>query len=506
MDDDRHMTERILNLTLEFICLLNGEDYTVVKKTSDEHVRASSSPGVSVGLSRTQISVMEPPPHSLINENRNDHKILELSNKIVHLLTGEVWQYLKRHKDLHMNMESRQPTTSLDFTECTTISGGSNTPIPSLDSVTEDHSIGVHIGTAKYPSADDQSMINSLQYVTEKPASCDGGNLTVNDTSTATDHTQHMATPIKEEAMSCDRGNLPHTDMSTPTGHTQYTSTDSKGGSVSCDEGDITHTDMYTPTDHTQYTATHIKEESNDGGNLSYIYTPTGQTPPISNDREEHLIQDQIYPLGDNQYSDHGTCFQQNPELVIHQIIHSKDKLHACSECGKCFSNNLALCSHQRSHMVEKRFSCSECGKCFTRNANLVKHKRIHTGVKPYSCPECGKSFIGNAELISHRRIHTGDKPFSCAECGKCFIRKHDFVIHERIHTGEKPYPCSSCWKRFVSSSDLVKHQKVHKPDKQYACYECGKCFGRSSEFIRHKREHKRQRFGCHSGMKEIIL
>ncbi|XP_075071592.1 oocyte zinc finger protein XlCOF29-like [Mixophyes fleayi] len=89
MDKERdEMTERILNLTLEIIYLLTGEDYTVLKKTSVECV--SSRPCVSGGLSRTQSPITEPPPHSLIHERNNDQRILELTNKIIQLLTGEV--------------------------------------------------------------------------------------------------------------------------------------------------------------------------------------------------------------------------------------------------------------------------------------------------------------------------------------------------------------------------------------------------------------------------------
>ncbi|XP_075071591.1 oocyte zinc finger protein XlCOF29-like [Mixophyes fleayi] len=87
--DKTHMTERILNFTLEIIYLLTGEDYTVVK-TSGECEKSSSRRRVSGGLSRTQSPITEPPPHSLIHERNNDQRILELTNKIIQLLTGEV--------------------------------------------------------------------------------------------------------------------------------------------------------------------------------------------------------------------------------------------------------------------------------------------------------------------------------------------------------------------------------------------------------------------------------
>ncbi|XP_075070997.1 gastrula zinc finger protein XlCGF66.1-like isoform X1 [Mixophyes fleayi] len=129
--EQNHSVDRILGLTLEIIFLLTGEDYTVVKRSMD-HVTHKNSSHVSKGLSRTQSPITVPSPHSLIHERDNDLRILELTNKIIQLLTGEVpircedvtvyfsmeeWEYLERHKDLYKDamMENHQPFTSLDL-------------------------------------------------------------------------------------------------------------------------------------------------------------------------------------------------------------------------------------------------------------------------------------------------------------------------------------------------------------------------------------------------------
>ncbi|XP_040269073.1 gastrula zinc finger protein XlCGF66.1-like [Bufo bufo] len=124
MEKDRdHMAASILDLTLEIISLITGEDYTVVKKSSGECV----TPRVSGGWSRTQSPITEPPPHSLIHEQ----KILELTTRITELLSGEVpircqdvavyfsmeeWEYLEEHRDLYKDvmMENHQSLTSPD--------------------------------------------------------------------------------------------------------------------------------------------------------------------------------------------------------------------------------------------------------------------------------------------------------------------------------------------------------------------------------------------------------
>ncbi|KAM3940133.1 uncharacterized protein RB166_000136 [Leptodactylus fuscus] len=126
MERDRNkMAESLLNLTLEIIYQLTGEDYTVVKKTSSGRCQTL----VFDGWRGTLSPFPGPPPHPLIQEEINGQKILELTHKMLELLTGEVpircqdvavyfsmeeWEYLEGHKDLYKEvmMEDQQPLTS----------------------------------------------------------------------------------------------------------------------------------------------------------------------------------------------------------------------------------------------------------------------------------------------------------------------------------------------------------------------------------------------------------
>ncbi|XP_073517877.1 gastrula zinc finger protein XlCGF66.1-like [Phyllobates terribilis] len=126
MDMDRHkMAERILHLTLEILFRLTGEDYTIMEKTSSERCQDP----VSEGWERHLSPITGSPPHPLIHEDINDQKILELTYKMIELLTGEVpircqdvavyfsmeeWEYLEGPKDLYRDimMEVPQPLTS----------------------------------------------------------------------------------------------------------------------------------------------------------------------------------------------------------------------------------------------------------------------------------------------------------------------------------------------------------------------------------------------------------
>ncbi|XP_056410339.1 gastrula zinc finger protein XlCGF66.1-like [Hyla sarda] len=128
MEDRDHIAARILDLTIEIIYWISGEDYTIVKKKSGECVATSSHLHESGGWSRARCPIMEPPPYSLIHEE----KILELTHRITELLTREVpircqdvavyfsmeeWEYVEGHKDLYQDivmMEDHRPLTSQD--------------------------------------------------------------------------------------------------------------------------------------------------------------------------------------------------------------------------------------------------------------------------------------------------------------------------------------------------------------------------------------------------------
>ncbi|XP_063814181.1 oocyte zinc finger protein XlCOF7.1-like isoform X2 [Pseudophryne corroboree] len=322
--------------------------YTLVKKPVESQTPISR-PCLSQGFSRTQSSIMVPPPHSLIHDRDNDQKILELTNKIIQLLTGEVpircedvtvhfsmdeWEYIEGHKDLYKDMMENQETLSspdvpinyeAEYTsthikeEPVSCDGGDLTH---TDMYTPTDTVSYECGkiTAADTSTDyTETKCSSneavhAQYLYKREQICQKypllykGNIDADVYALIKHaHTKYSFTRIEEDFTSnedtsthINKESVSHdgedtdTDMYTPTDHTQYTSTHSKEEPVSCDGGDLTDTDMYTPTDHTQYTSTHIKEEpvSCDGGDLTDtgMYTPTGHTQYTSTHSKEEPV------------------------------------------------------------------------------------------------------------------------------------------------------------------------------------------------------------------------
>ncbi|XP_075207454.1 uncharacterized protein LOC142312396 [Anomaloglossus baeobatrachus] len=506
MDMDRDkMMERILHLTLEILFRLTGEDYTVVKKTSSDRCQAP----VSEGWGRPLSPITGPPPHPPIHEDINDQKILELTYKMIELLTGEVpircqdvtvyfsmeeWEYLEGHKDLYKDvmMENPQPLTSPVLSSKRTTPKRCPRPLLPQDCKQEDPNV-------------------------PQDHQCEDLNNIIIETYVRGDEW------CKEE--------IPTED---------YQDNDTRSSDVKADDCGIIHDTIEDPVNIPdinpallcKYLSTYpfiqipysdlsqIAKQKN-GLCRTFINqrTHTRQKPyscsicGLCFRKKSILANHQKAHTGKKPYSclDCGKCFAKKSDLAIHQKSHTRQKTFFCSECGKCVSRRSV--SHQRSHTGNKPyscsecvkyfirktdivrcqakpFSCSECGRCFSQKSKLLTHKRLHIKEKPFSCSVCGKSFIKKLDLAKHQRTHTGKRPFSCSECGKCFSQNSNLLTHQRIHTGEKPFSCSECGRSFSQNSNLLTHQKIHIKEKPFSCSECGKCFTKKSNLVTHQRSH----------------
>ncbi|XP_073453585.1 uncharacterized protein [Aquarana catesbeiana] len=522
-EDQSHVPERIIQLTLEIIYLLTGEHYGPLKETLN-HVTLRSSPRVSRRLSRSQEPIMEPPPPSLTAERNN--KILEVTRKIIELLTGEVpircqdvtvyfsmeeWEYIEGHKDLYKEvmMENQPPLTSPDGSSNGNPPERCPRPLYSRDSTQEDHTVP-HQGKTWIR----KKAVDEVETDDDDPS---------------------WEEESPSEMSSEDRHLLLSSDL-------DVENEDITGGSP---EGNIS-------TANTRQE--HIRlNKSLDASSVEKPLTDTLTQPSLGPSDGE------IFSCYERE-----KCFPQKTELDHLQKLHSTKKPFQCTECGKCFGYRSLLATHRRIHTGERPFPCLICDKRFAQKNTLENHKRTHTGEKPYECPQCekcfrsppaliahqkkhkktesrkpftrkmgltnhqreepylrsrrgqhltdtssltehqkapgvekllsctvcGKHFSHRSALIVHLRIHTGEKPFSCSDCEKQFAQKVGLIMHQRTHTGECPYTCPECGKRFAQKVGLVKHQRAHKGQKPFWCGQCGKGFQNSAGLARHQMTH----------------
>ncbi|XP_073536669.1 uncharacterized protein [Phyllobates terribilis] len=548
------MTERILHLTLEILFRLTGEDYTVVKKTSSECCQAP----VPEEWGRTLSPITGLPPHPLIHEDINDQKILELTYKMIELLTGEVpircediaiyfsmeeWEYLQGHKDLYKDvmMEVPQPLSSPVLSSKRTTPERCPRPLLPLDCKQEDSYVPqddqgkdlTHINTTETYVRCDERCKEEL-FTDDSADDCASeGHLTVADFEAA----DYSITPYiyEEHDIIPDIPPALHSTNLSSIPYQQVPSSDSLQ-TVKQNENDNSnakHQTAHSPEkpyscqeygkcfcskgDHSKHKSNHMGKKPFSCSECGKCCTTkasltihqrihTGEKPFSCADcgkyftQKSNLVTHKKIHIGEKPFScaECGKCFTSKGDLVGHNRTHTGEKPFSCLECGKCFNNKNSLTIHQRIHTGEKPFSCHECGKCFTRKGDLCTHRSTHTGEKPFSCSECGKCFTQKSSLTVHQRIHTGKMPFSCSECRKCFNKKADFSAHQRTHTGEKPFSCSECGKCFTQKSSLTVHQRIHTGKMPFSCSECRKCFNKKADFSAHQRTHTGEKpFSC---------
>ncbi|KAM4012464.1 uncharacterized protein ACNLHF_004879 [Anomaloglossus baeobatrachus] len=528
MDRDK-MAERILHLTLEILFRLTGEDYTVVKKTSSERCQAP----VSEGWGRPLSSITGPPPHPPIHEDINDQKILELTYKMIELLTGEVpircqdvtvyfsmeeWEYLEGHKDLYKDvmMEVPQPLTSPGLSSKRTTPERCPRPLlpQDLQYLFQGEDLP-HINTTETYVRGDERSKEEIP-TDNRPDDCtrrSEAQLTSsvfksNDLDITQDITEANAI-APDIAPSLQSKDIPsHSFEQVLPSDLSQTIKKNKSHTTSIQNRNAltVKTSFSTLESEKILKKNHTGEKRVSSESFSYQRTHTGEKRFSCSEcgkcfaQKSNLVAHQRTHTGEKPFScsECRKCFAHKSHFVRHQRTHTGEKPFSCSECGKCFAHKQNFVAHQRTHTGDMPFSCSECGKCFTQKSILVKHQRTHTGEKPYSCLECGKCYAEKTHLIKHQRTHTGEKPFSCSECGKCFAHKHHFVTHQRTHTGEKPFSCLECGKCYARKSHLIIHQRTHTGEKPFSCSECGKCFAHKHHFVTHQRTHTGEKpFSC---------
>ncbi|XP_075698119.1 uncharacterized protein LOC142663399 isoform X2 [Rhinoderma darwinii] len=426
--EESQMTEKILTLTLEIICLLTREDYTVVKKMCEECVSPGSCPHMSGGWSKTKSPIVELPPLSLIHE-RNNEKILDLTHKIIELLTGEVpircqdvtvyfsmeeWEYIEGHKDIYKDvmMEDHRNRTSPGLPKDGTneypnmrIKGE---PVSCDGGTFIDYNIlALKDHTQQYPSS----------HIKEEPLSCDRGNLEDPNIYTTTDHTQHPTTHIKEEPYSCHGGTLEDPNSSF-TDHTEHPTTSIKEEPYSCHGGTLEDPNS-SFTDHTpQYPPTHIKEEQDSRQEkcitTSIIYTPTNHTQQYPS---THIMGEPVSCDGGNSSitnihisSDH-TPQYSSPDIKKQPASQGKGQLP-----DPDIYSLTAHTQHPPTHIKEELVLCDGGENVTVTNS----HKTSNCSYRFSEPVTCGRRSLSDpiiytpTDRTQYPSTHDMEKPVSC--------------------------------------------------------------------------------------------
>ncbi|XP_068111781.1 gastrula zinc finger protein XlCGF53.1-like [Hyperolius riggenbachi] len=544
--DKNHMTEKILNLTLEIIYLLTGEDFTVVSKSFSHSRMSGGSPRI------------------------NDKKILEVIRKISELLTEEVplrcqdvavyfsmeeWQYMEAHQDLYKDVmvEDKQAFHSQDNSNAISTSWDLKKHMLSSDEGYSSSACTVKTANCIAKAAEDPKEPNLDQSVetsittchkctqTEPDHSSEGSPLQKESEltySTPKDPAVDFISGTPKPSEELDRAN---TDVYLITGQSQNIQVenhmeDKTAANEACppigqkNTGTHDHNSMWQPSCVSAY------EKSNPPLNNLEIQYPSECVVVSSIATEENVVNTDVYAPSE---MEQGSCqslqVTEEPKTILftnvftptditsEELTSIKKELVTWEEDSLSFQEIYLPVDHIQESSVRPRgsgltfrndnlqiqFAASHvkmgCEKDSDDGFSPQQHAFVNVTIEDDNKDEMYREKLNNSEsLLSFDEnfnsglSYTVPQMYNCPECKRTFSSSSNLVKHQVMCRGRKPHVCSGCGKCFASASYLVIHERIHTGERPFSCTHCGKSFSRKPDLVRHERIHTGERpFAC---------
>ncbi|XP_075698562.1 uncharacterized protein LOC142663685 [Rhinoderma darwinii] len=556
MEKDRgQLTETILSMTLKIIYLLTGGEYVIEKKPGGRKTARSFRP--SGNLDKAQNTIREPSPRSGTN---NYQKILELTNKIVHLLTEEVpircqdvtvyfsmeeWEYIEEHKDLYKDvmMENNQPLTSPGKRDLyKDVMTEDHRPLTSpgkrdlyKDVMTED--------PRPLTSPGKRDLYKDVMMEDHQPLTSPGKRNLYKDVmmedhwtlaspgkrdlykdvmmedhwtlaSPGHENVEEIREDVTPDILPVFSNQCPVAELSSCDSDSNILLNNINEESISCDENeDPSGPDLYRPTDLTrQYRSGSVNMDAvGCKGDIidADIYIPvthTIQSPSTSKAGEfvssegQNCADIDIITIPDHSPTRFGVTGERD------WSSNTKARYQAVLEKPKNSINRLYHKSKPSAvptpHNTDKIYNGSLCEGRFTKGSEILDHTVDDTKSQSFICSDCGKCLANQSALYNHQESHIKASKRSGLHVRKSLVRntvtKPDFRIKE-------VFKCRICGLCFSNTIELVAHHQIHIK-KPYPCSECGRGFYSRSGLVTHQKTHAFQRlYDCPTCGKTFI-
>ncbi|XP_063289952.1 oocyte zinc finger protein XlCOF7.1-like [Pelobates fuscus] len=376
---------------------------------------------------RIQSPSTVPPPHSLIQEKTNE-KILELTNQIIQLLTGEVpircedaivyffmeeWEYLEGHQDIYtdMMMEDHNTLSRQDGSQERFTDEDFRPRVNSPKCVLENRTNFKNNQETKYV-VKNNSQNGQMKYVMNKGVELDSHeNVNMTNTNiymqieyTSTSGAGKLDSHMEENLLA------PHTSVKTDNTKAEYKCVHVKGEAASY--GEINLTGVYTSTGATQAEDTClIKEEltSLEEGNIIDNYTPEEETEYTFDIKKESDSED----LTDT--DSYTTTKQAQIEYTSTDGAETQD-LYEEENLSKVYTSpenahiqSISNCT--RNKYVLSDGSISDINIYTLTEHELIKSTSSQVKAEPVSCE--GHLTISNITTLN-TSAHIKEEPVSC--------------------------------------------------------------------------------------------